>query len=43
MRTRLANFFLGKQRWQMFVKDAIHQGEIKFKEAFNAENIHSIF
>lgn len=43
IRTRLANFFLGKQRWQMFVKDAIHQGEIKFKEAFNAENIQSIF
>ncbi|SGZ41366.1 uncharacterized protein HGUI_03567 [Hanseniaspora guilliermondii] len=43
IRTRLANFFLGKQRWQMFVKDAIHQGEIKFKEAFNSENIQSIF
>lgn len=43
IRTRLANFFLGKQRWQTFVKDAIHQGEIRFKEAFNAENIQSIF
>lgn len=42
-RTMLANLFLGRQRWQGFVKDAIHHGEIKFKEAFNTESIQSMF
>lgn len=42
VRTKLANLFIGRQRWQGFVKDAIHQGEIKFKEAFSTEPIQSI-
>ncbi|XBW36732.1 hypothetical protein QEN19_002309 [Hanseniaspora menglaensis] len=43
VRTKLANLFLGRQRWQSFVKDAIHQGEMKFKEAFNTDSIQNIF